>query len=389
MRRRIETTTALTDDLPLEGREIKVSARETLRLHVVSLPHTQTTKDYVHCAYTEKVRKFCDMMKSQGSRVLLYAGDENEATPYEHIPCITRDEQRKLIGMEHPTDNAKLKWDSREPCWKLMNKRAIEAIRQRIQPRDFICLIGGGCQRSIADAFPAHMAVEFGVGYAGVFAKYRVFESYAWMHTVYGATQGAYAADGAYYDAVIPNYFDVTDFPFSAEKDDYFLYIGRLIDRKGYNVAVETCQRKGLRLLIAGQGDPPEFGEYVGVVGAEERGRLMSRAQGVFVPTNYVEPFGGVAVEAMLCGTPIITTDWGAFTETNEHGVTGYRCRTLQEFCDATDDVRSLDYAAIRRRAIEKYSLEAVGPMYREYFDRLLGLWGDGWYSLRKGAGRG
>lgn len=368
---------------------ISVSARETLRLHVVSLPHTQTTRQYVHCAYTEKVRKFCDMMQPQGCRVFLYAGDENEATPFEHVPCITRDEQRRLIGMEQPTDNAKLKWDAAEPYWRLMNERAIAAIRQRIEPRDLICLIGGGCQKSIADAFPNHTTVEFGVGYAGVFAKFRVFESYAWMHTVYGALYGAYQADGAYYDAVIPNYFDVADFPFSAEKDEYFLFIGRLIDRKGYNVAVETCRRKGLKLKIAGQGEPPEFGEYVGVVGAEERGRLMSRAQGVFVPTQYVEPFGGVAVESQLCGTPVISTDWGAMTETVEHGVTGYRCRTLQAFCDATDDVRSLDYAAIRRRAIEKYSLESVAPMYRRYFDRLLGLWGDGWYSLRKGAGRG
>ena len=44
-----------------------------MRFHVVSLPHTQTTRAYSHCAYTEKVRKFCDMM-SVNHEVFLYSG---------------------------------------------------------------------------------------------------------------------------------------------------------------------------------------------------------------------------------------------------------------------------------------------------------------------------
>ena len=64
--------------------------------HVVSLPHTQTTSAYVHCAYTEKVRKLCNMMKSLGHTVYLYASEENEAECDELITCITKEELNQI-----------------------------------------------------------------------------------------------------------------------------------------------------------------------------------------------------------------------------------------------------------------------------------------------------
>ena len=356
-----------------------------MRFHVVSLPHTQTTKQYLHCAYTQKVLNFCRMMKGLGHTVYLYASEDNEALCDELIPCITKQEQKTLIGIERPEDNLKAEFDADKPYWKLMNKRVVVEIQKRKKDKDFLCVIAGICQKPIADAMPDMMTVEYGIGYSGVFAPYRVFESYAWMHTVYGSLAGdASRADGRFFDAVIPNYYNVADFPFSDKKDDYFLFIGRLIDRKGYQIAVEVCKRLGKRLVVAGQGTAPDGVDYRGVVGVKERGELMSKAQAVFVPTLYIEPFGGVSVEAMLCGTPVITTDWGAFTETVKQGETGFRCRTLQEFIHAAKQVSSLDYQKIRAYAIQRFSLETVAKQYEEYFARLSTLWSDGWYFLDK-----
>jgi glycosyltransferase involved in cell wall biosynthesis len=350
-----------------------------MQFHLVSLPHTHTTDAYSACAFTEKVRKFAIMMTDLGHEVFLYAGAQNEAPCTEHIVCISEEDRRKAVGDGHycmASFNAAL------PHWRTFNGNAIREIGKRIQKTDFICVIGGYSQKAIADAFPGHMTVEFGIGYPGTFARYRVFESYAWMHTVYGAqARDPAAANGHFFDDVIPGYFEVERFPFSAEKGDYFFFIGRLIERKGYSIAVETCKRIGARLLIAGQGDPPEYGEYLGVIGPEERGRIMSRARAVFVPTTYIEPFGNVAVEAQGCGTPVISTDWGAMTETVEHGKTGFRCRMLSEFVEATEKVGDLDYRYIRDRAQRLYSLETIADRYDRYFRRLLTLWDRGWYA--------
>jgi glycosyltransferase involved in cell wall biosynthesis len=107
----------------------------------------------------------------------------------------------------------------------------------------------------------------------------------------------------------------------------------------------------------------------------------MSKATALFVPTIYIEPFGTVNVEAQACGTPVITTDWGAFTETVLHGTTGFRCRNLREFLLAAEDVKKLDPKVIRKWANDNYSLEAVGFKYEQYFKRLYGIWGKGWYE--------
>ena len=351
-----------------------------MRFHVVSLPHTNTTLAYSACAYTEKVRKFCVMMHELlGHDVYLYGGEDNEAPCTEAISCISEDERAQAVGNGH---YCHAPFDVTLPHWRHFNHRASLAIRKRAQPHDFLCLIGGSCQQPIATALPHLLAVEFGVGYSGTFTNYRVFESYAWMHAVYAMQQGtAHDADGRWFDAVIPGYLERERFPFEANKSDYYLFMGRLTERKGFHIAAEVCQTLGKRLLIAGQGMPPNYGEYVGVVGPEERGRLMSHAAAVFVPTIYLEPFGNVAVEAMACGTPVITTDWGAFTETVVDGITGFRCRTFQQFLDAVEDVRELDPATIRSYALENYSLEAIAPKYDAYFRRLETLWDKGWYA--------
>lgn len=352
-----------------------------MRFHIVALPHTHVTREFSACAFTNKVAGFCRMMKERGHTVFLYAGERNEAPCDEHIVCIREGTRRAHVGDKHYTEAS---WDPASKAWRIFNTKAIAEIEERAEPRDFICIIGGEAHRPIHDAFPQHLVVEFGIGYGGCFAKYKVFESYAWMHSIYGARSMNHptGVDGQWFDVVIPGYLDPADFPAGKGDGDYLLFVGRLIDRKGYRIAQDVAERLGKRLILAGPGKLTGYGEHVGVVGPEKRAELMGGAIALFAPTVYIEPFGNVAIEAMACGTPVITTDWGAFSETVVDGVTGFRCRTLAEFMDAIGETPSLDRAAIRRHIVDHYSLAVIGEKYERYFKRLSSLYGKGWYEL-------
>jgi glycosyltransferase involved in cell wall biosynthesis len=351
-----------------------------MRLHVVALPHTEVTKAYEWCAYTAKTRKFCDMMYREGCDVILYhAGDNVQVIPGVACQQITGPPAHKASENWVPDFNV-----DQEP-FLTFNKQAIDYLRINLEPKDFICLIGGAANAPIAEAFPEHQVVEYGIGYGGIIADtYHIFESYAWMHAVLAAGRDAHSLNGQFFDTVIPNYWDIGDFPIGDQSGDYLLYVGRLIERKGLQIALDVAQRTGLPLHVAGSGDfkLPNWVNYHGVVSPALRGALMGSARCILTPTLYIEPFGGVAVEAQLCGTPAITTDWGAFPETVEQNLTGYRCHTLSEFVTAVEDVADLDNSYIRRRAISKYSTTAIGPRYTHHFNRLLTLWDQGFYEI-------
>lgn len=366
------------------------------RFHVVGLPHTQTTMAYNACAYTMKVVKFCRMMKSLGHEVILYASEDNEAPCDELVTIVTKAEQQQWFGEHDPQELYQIDWTGTAPYWAITNTRAVDEIAERLQPRDIVGIVGGTCQQPIANALPGAMVVEFGVGYNSTFSPYRVFESYAHMHWVYGTTG---SDDGHFFDAVIPNYFDPAEFPFRTKKDNFYLFVGRMIARKGIDIAVEVTRQIGAKLVLIGQGVKQIDGNkivadeitvegdhllHLGYADIRKRGELLSRAKAVFVCSTYLEPFGGASIEPLFCGTPVITTDWGAFPENILDGVVGYRTRTLAEGMWAAQNVDKLDPATIRQYAIDNFSLERVKQLYQAYFEQLYSLWDEnGWYTAR------
>jgi len=359
------------------------------RYHILGLPHTVTSKEYNACAYTQKVYKFGKMMTARGHEVIHYGHEESDLPCTEHVTVITNDDLKIAYGNYDWRKNF-FKFDTNDHAYKTFYANAIREVGKRKRKNDFILPFWGAGTRPVCDAHPDMITVEPGIGYAGGhWARFKIFESYAIYHAYYGLESvGTCKQD--WYDTVIPNYFDPEDFTYNDKKDDYFLFLGRVYEGKGVNIAVQATEAIGAKLIIAGQNSLKQMGytetpahvTELGYADVETRRKLMANAKGAFVASLYTEPFGGVQVECLFSGTPTITTNWGSFTENNIHGVTGYRCTTFEQFTWAAKNIGNIKPEACRDFALNNFSLDVVAQKYEEYFQSVLNVYnGNGWYE--------
>lgn len=339
------------------------------------------------CAFTQKNVKMCKMLLNMGHEVFLYGAEGSDAPCTEFIQTHTLKDIRNAWGegdnryeIGYDWKNKQFKHDINEgkkPVTLKYYENTIKYINENKRDDDFLMVTQGFYQKPVSSAVDLFLTIEPGIGYRGSFARFRSFESTYIQYFTYGSEHPRQSINGNYYDRVMPNYFDTKDFEYNPNKKDYYLYIGRMITRKGVWTAIEATKHLGVKLVLAGQSDPevninslPNNVEFIGYADAKKRSKLMGEAIATFTPSLYLEPFCGVHAESMLCGTPVITTNFGAFTDYVINGLNGYRCDTLQDFVDAARKVRKLSPKTVRGYA-ERFTLGSVSKEYKKWFDDL------------------
>lgn len=190
------------------------------------------------------------------------------------------------------------------------------------------------------------------------------------------------------YMATIYNAIDVDSYPFTAEKKDFFVTIGRVTALKGTAVAVEVAKKAGVKLLLAGKIDPGRDMRYftekvepgidgrqirwLGEVSEEEKRQLYRDAKGFIFPLQWREPFGLVMVEAMATGTPVIAFPYGAVPEIVADGKTGFLVDTVDEMAEAVRKVDQIDQYECRRHVEEHFSVRRMTDDYLALYEEIV-----------------
>jgi hypothetical protein len=384
---------------PGEGAVVVPSERAgRMKIFVLGLPHTKTldsrTSPFLTCAFTNKVWTLCKMMTERGHDVVHLGTGGSKPICTEQVDVVPEEAWHKIYGSRKPTDFYDISEDGEKaPYMALFAANARKAILERCGSdwSSIVCVPWGGVQWKAVQGL-RQFVVESGIGYPEASAQYRVYESYAWLNFHLG--KAGMAGGDTWYWPVVPLAVDPSLFgPVTEKKGDYALYLGRILESKGVGIACQVARHLKVPLKIVGQGDPGPFlgpgVTYQGPVGCEERRELLRRAKFMMAPTRYVEPFGGVVVDAAMSGCPVITTDWGAFPENVVHGVTGYRCRTLDQFVEAAGNIGRIAPSACRRWAEDNFSLARISLMYEEFFRMVLDVrkdaTHDGWETLLPG----
>jgi glycosyltransferase involved in cell wall biosynthesis len=178
------------------------------------------------------------------------------------------------------------------------------------------------------------------------------------------------------------------DYKYEDAKNEYLLYLGRMMEQKGVHLAIEVAKKTGKELIIAGTLNNnkiyedyfdsiirPHLNEqirYVGPIGGNEKQELLSKASCVLFPSTWNEPFGLVLIEALACGTPALGFSKGGVQEVLKG--------LPQLLCDNTEDMAAkvLDRTGFpsanecRSYVREHFSDRIMTDHFLELYDKII-----------------
>lgn len=207
------------------------------------------------------------------------------------------------------------------------------------------------------------------------------------QHLVSVSDKQRETAPGLPYLATIYNGIDTAYFTPGPKTDDYLLFLGSILPRKGTKEAIEVAQKSGEKLVIVGPTYPDnqeyfdtfvkpfidgEQIRYLGHVAHNQTAGLFQNAKAFLMPIQWEEPFGLTMAEALACGTPVIAMNRGSVPEIIDNGKTGYIVSSVDEMVDAIKRLDSISSETCRKDAKKRFSVEAMILAYESAFLKLL-----------------
>lgn len=177
-------------------------------------------------------------------------------------------------------------------------------------------------------------------------------------------------------------------FPARGEGDGgYLLFLGRIAPEKGPVIAIRAAQRARIPLKIAARVGPEDrryfedavapllsdpLVEWLGEVAEQEKIELLRHAVALLLPVQWDEPFGMVFIEALACGTPVISSRRGSLPELVRQGVNGFLVEGGDALVEACRAAGRLSRGACRESAADRFSAARMTGAYEAAYHQVI-----------------
>ncbi len=219
-----------------------------------------------------------------------------------------------------------------------------------------------------------------GISSPKILPVYRKYNNQSYYVSISNAAR----IPGLDYIATVYHGIDLNQFTFNSEPKDYLLFFGRIHNDKGAKEAITIARKIGMKLILAGiiqdklyfkkNIEPFLDGDikYVGVAGPKRRDKLLGNAYALLNPINVPEAFGLSIVEAMACGTPVISFNKGSIPEVILHGKTGFIVNSCEEAVMALKKVKEIERLECRRWVEKQFPVERMVDDYIKVYKSIL-----------------
>ena len=187
--------------------------------------------------------------------------------------------------------------------------------------------------------------------------------------------------------AVIHHGIDVERIPFGDGTGGYAAFLGRMHPNKGIEEAIVAARTAGMPLRIAAKmSEPaereyfrarvgPHLGgdiEYIGELSRAEKYDFLKDAVCLLNPIRWAEPFGMVMIEAMACGTPVVTNNRGSASEIVDDSETGFLCDDTDSLVRALRRVETLNRSRSREAVERRFSSQRMAADHIALYRRAI-----------------
>jgi UDP-glucose:tetrahydrobiopterin glucosyltransferase len=181
---------------------------------------------------------------------------------------------------------------------------------------------------------------------------------------------------------------DLSLYQFSSQPQPWLAWLGRIAPEKGLEDAVAAAQILNVPLKIVGKIQEQSYWEqickdypdapvdYLGFLSTQELQKLLGQSRAMLMTPRWVEAFGVVVIEALACGTPVISYRCGGPAEVIEDGKTGFLVEqnSIDGLVTAIARLDEIDRRTCRQVTENQYSLAALGDRIEQWFHNR--VWG-------------